>query len=957
MEITNTTEDYIVYAAGGLYCDRGTVGEEDNADILVRGFPINSYDIRYYFGTENANLPAGEALTFTMDKAVWAFFYMSGPLTLNMNTSLTGNGFNGVEIGDTAESVLLTIGRVDGGTESYTINSSGLWYSKLIINKPFDSDSGISIKKGNDYNEDDITLNLDKSKYATEKNTDYWGKIYCNLKNVSAAVVNPDVAGSIDGTNMSGNILIFDAGGTIFAAVDTDKDGVLDDSENAERVNIGSSPTALPGSRITMLSGSLDTLSFYGEAFTQKGGAHIETLDVFPASASAAISQEASGTIGALSLKSGDETTAYAANSSCTINVEIGGDVDSVQVNNNAADIKLLATADPGTNGTFTFSGNSTSSTLNFSEYTLKNLDNTNGYYTDICYASTFRPVKPTVPANVKNITDSSSDSVRYCPADTTDAWDELNPAADFGKVLYGYDVSSLATKQYFKISKQEAYILQVFKSDYFDFTFSDTYTQTGVLEVTVRPKSGLEPGVYRESCSIVYRERAWTSDMYFDIFAVVTVTPQTVTVTPDDNLILYQGSGNTSWKQGYTLSPAVTLPDADKDLLVYYGEATVGEHELHLGKTCSSDNHYNFVLDTGSTHNLTISAYTGNQGYSIESAVAMVPDTWGTYAMITAPEGYLVSLTDAGTYTKSVKWSTSSTQPQDGIAYYIKDNTASHDSYLLSLQKTIDGVKVCTDGDLATYSSGTVTNTTSSTADVTFSLTLKDATAGACGISKVYVLAVPNGNAAPTVDTVLASGTAATENGSAYTVTMTGLSANTAYTFYAAHTTEAGVKAPNSTNIGNATTKGFAPTVTTSPNASGVYGTALSELSFIGGTVTGQNGVKLNGSWTWTQTDAGIIYPTVNDTTAYEATFTPGDTQYSPVTVQLKPTMMPAQISVTGAAAQGRSYEKDNTSVNITGVTLSDGISLSLGTDYTAAGVMTDDNAGENKAVTVTLT
>ncbi|WP_312159865.1 chitobiase/beta-hexosaminidase C-terminal domain-containing protein, partial [Oscillibacter sp.] len=948
-QITDTAEHYILYAAGGLYCDRGTIGEEDNADILVRGFATQY--LHYYFGTENAKLGVGEALTFTMDKAAWVYFYMNRPLTLNLNTSLTGGGYNGVVIGDTAESVLLTIGRVDGGTESYTINSSGLWYSKLLINKPFDSNYGIPIKSGNNYSEDDITLNLDKSKYATEKYIGTFGGTYCRLKDVSTVVTEPeeDFIGRISegGSKLEGYVLIFADGGKNYAAVDTDKDGELDDSEKDTKVEITDYyPEALPNSHIAMLGGSLDFFHFYGETFTQKGGSINTIFYVYPASESATILQDAGCTLDYLTIKSASETKDYTANPTCVINVEIGGYIKSINSSTAAANIKLLSTADPGSDGTFTFSKNDTFGTLDFSDYTLKYLDSTNGYYTDISYYNEKQSIKPQTPSDLKIVADG--DNYRYCPDTTTGAMDIVNVKADFGSVSYGYDASALAVTLDLSTMCPNMYDGLCLSSDFV------LTCDKASGKVTVKPESGLEPGIHQGICNISYYISGTSQTLKFPVS--ITVLPQTVTVTPSDDLITYSGSGNTGWKRGYTLSPDVTLVDADKDLLVYYGEATAGAHELHLSKTRSSDNRYNFVLATGKTYNLTISAYNGDQGYPIESAVATAPNTWGSYALITAPEGYLVSLAESGTYTKSVKWNTSSTKPQDGITYYIKDNTEGSDSYLLTLQKTIDGVKVCTDGDLVNYAAGTVTPAATS-ADVAFSAALKDSTAGACGINETYVLAVPTGEAVPTVDTVLASGTAAIMNGGAYAVAITGLNANTAYTFYAAHTTEAGVKASAAATVGSVTTGGLTPIVITAPSASGVYGTALTELPFTGGKVTGQNGTTLSGSWTWTQTDAGIIYPTVNDTTAYEATFTPGDTQYSPVTVQLKPTMMPAQISVTGAAVQGRSYENDNTSVNITGVTFSDGVSLSLGTDYTAAGVMTDDNAGENKAVTVTLT
>ncbi|MEA4941498.1 MAG: hypothetical protein VB094_03010 [Oscillibacter sp.] len=423
-EITDTAENYILYAAGGLYCDRGTVGEEDSADVLVRGFAKQG--LHYYFGTDKAKLPAGETLTLTMDSAAWVYFYMNGPLTLNLNTSLIGSGTNGVVIGDTAESVLLTIGRDDGGAESYTVNSSQMWYSKLVINKPFDSNYGIAIKNGNDYNEADITLNLDKSKYATEKNTSTFGDTYCRLKNVSIVVEEPteDFIGRISGSGgkLEGYVLIFADGGKNYAAVDMDKDGELDDSENAARVEVTSYyPEALPGSHITMLSGSMDFFSFYGESFTQKGGSINKIFDVYPASKNATISQDAGCTLEYLTIKSQAETKNYTADTTCVINVKIGGCIKSIASSTAAANIKLISTADPGS-GTFTFDNNSTFGTLDFSEYTLKHLDETNGYYTDIRYFKQNNPVKPQNPATLKIVADG--DYYRYCPDTTTGAAD-----------------------------------------------------------------------------------------------------------------------------------------------------------------------------------------------------------------------------------------------------------------------------------------------------------------------------------------------------------------------------------------------------------------------------------------------------------------------------------------------------------------------------------------------------
>ena len=52
-------------------------------------------------------------------------------------------------------------------------------------------------------------------------------------------------------------------------------------------------------------------------------------------------------------------------------------------------------------------------------------------------------------------------------------------------------------------------------------------------------------------------------------------------------------------------------------------------------------------MLAADNTYYLTISDYDSNLNYPIDTAVATVPDTWGAYALIIAPEGYLVSLAE----------------------------------------------------------------------------------------------------------------------------------------------------------------------------------------------------------------------------------------------------------------------------------------------------------------------
>ncbi|MBO4584721.1 MAG: hypothetical protein J5756_06610 [Clostridia bacterium] len=73
--------------------------------------------------------------------------------------------------------------------------------------------------------------------------------------------------------------------------------------------------------------------------------------------------------------------------------------------------------------------------------------------------------------------------------------------------------------------------------------------------------------------------------------------------------------------------------------------------------------------------------------------------------------------------------------------------------------------------------------------------------------------------------------------------------------------------------------------------------------------------------------------------------------------------TISPMALTITGATATNRAYDKDSTAVTISAVTFKDNnnqpVALTLGEngDYTVTGEMADANAGDNKEVTVTVT
>ncbi len=132
--------------------------------------------------------------------------------------------------------------------------------------------------------------------------------------------------------------------------------------------------------------------------------------------------------------------------------------------------------------------------------------------------------------------------------------------------------------------------------------------------------------------------------------------------------------------------------------------------------------------------------------------------------------------------------------------------------------------------------------------------------------------------------------------------------------------------------------------------------------------------GAGLSGTAVWTA--AGLTAPTIEyagrgRTSYVKSTIAPTDagTYTASITVDTDKTatadfsIAPVALTITGATATDRAYAKDSTAVTISAVTFKDGseqaVSLTLGanSDYTATGEMSDDDAGDNKEVTATVT
>ncbi len=147
--------------------------------------------------------------------------------------------------------------------------------------------------------------------------------------------------------------------------------------------------------------------------------------------------------------------------------------------------------------------------------------------------------------------------------------------------------------------------------------------------------------------------------------------------------------------------------------------------------------------------------------------------------------------------------------------------------------------------------------------------------------------------------------------------LSLTGLTANTAYTVYVIGVDRAG----NASDVLSEkfTTCKTMPEVTTNPTLSGTYGTAVSAMTLEKG-VAKAGDTEITGTWTLTDGDASDV-PSVGATKSYEVTFTPADTyngQYDTVSVSVIPTVERKVVTVT-AENKSKTYGEDNPGLTFT--------------------------------------
>lgn len=195
---------------------------------------------------------------------------------------------------------------------------------------------------------------------------------------------------------------------------------------------------------------------------------------------------------------------------------------------------------------------------------------------------------------------------------------------------------------------------------------------------------------------------------------------------------------------------------------------------------------------------------------------------------------------------------------------------------------------------------------------------------------------------------------------------TFTGLTPNTAYTFGArvkAVKGENGNFCSDPVTSASITTSKAALVISAQPTASGTYGQKLSEITLAGGKVTYGN-EDVDGAWAWTVANPDSIYPQVNGTTVYEATFTPTDTtgKYDALKTSVKPVMAQKELTIDTAQTQVTPKPYDGTTaakvdVFFIGLLDSDKTSYTYTVDAKFADANASTSAGKKVTGTVTLT
>ena len=931
----------VVYKDRVLSFDKGTEGVYDAADQPIRGLNMGSasglperWTLRAAAETgsvETASVVLYDALTDSVgcELSTYNGGYVKGTTNFYCYGNSSAYQFNesALQTGETRD-IHVRFGAAGSAPDTTKQGSVSGNVTAMEVNQPFDN-----VITANALDKIAVTFNLDRTQYqlASGTNNSYPGKNYITLTTPTAA----PVAAASDAviTNTSGNIwtigghvlAVRDEQGNFFFAPDLDRDGEYDAAtEAAGKVAYtisGSTANLQESANLTVIDlldnkypvlGTIKSVSASGDS--SKAGGADTVIDVKSGYVNGLkISKRFTNTV--VDLASGAviadpgvtppsitvQDAAADANGSVTLNLD--GKIDSIAS-------ALASTPALGSEPLRIVAG---SNLAGYHNYQILQLDATAYHVLDL---SAYVPGSDT--ANAGNITyyskidlgtysggDIATKAAQIIPPTgsvVTTSGTNLylcsgtqtvtNSSVTLPSAVYGYTVAPSAT-----LSGTGAILSQ---SNAGAFTLSGT---------ALTLAAGLRAGTY--TCRVQLAGGNFVN-------ASASVTPATVTVTIPNVIEKEQVTSDTTWQQAYALTPDIksTLTGDDLNLITFSAAAqVVGQtYDAILARDTSADGNYHFVLADGTgTGKILIVQNTvdASSDFAKAEATPSAAD-WARSVTLIAPDGFVISL-DGTSYGTTAVVTSSSTQPQS-VSYTIKDNRSGSATLGVTQTRTAT-VKVCTDGDLAAFTQQGTPTMGYDTATVPFTAALTDNSDGACGLASIRVLAVAGGSA-PTTAEVLSKGTPVTGTTGGLSVSFTGLTGKTAYQFYAASTTAAGV-ASSVTLLGTGTTTGYQPSLpaAVTPTASGTYGMTLAEIDVGGAAPTGRDGKALVGTWSWSEENPGSIRPHVNGTTAYSAVFTPTDQANETVTAQVIPTMTPRALTVDlGSLTLSKVYDGSTT-------------------------------------------
>ena len=200
-----------------------------------------------------------------------------------------------------------------------------------------------------------------------------------------------------------------------------------------------------------------------------------------------------------------------------------------------------------------------------------------------------------------------------------------------------------------------------------------------------------------------------------------------------------------------------------------------------------------------------------------------------------------------------------------------------------------------------------------------------------------VYYLTQKSGQAAPSADTIVTSGTSIAAGQTASEIALTGLTAKTGYTVYAVAKDLAG----NTSSVQKVSFETKADTLKVSGTltAAGTYGVQWNNLAInaSAATVTNEKGETVEGSWSWQNTSA--TQPQVTTKTAV-AVFTPkaNPEQYNTLTANATITIQPKQVNNAAVELSATQVVFDGTAKQPTVVAVRDGNTVIPATEYTVS-------------------